>query len=136
MASQAARSPSHGVVSRRSVRRRGTGRSCSRTLTRYSSSSLSKLSVSHPRAKLIFCTGRSDAHPGALQPTDRAVPRARARHIEIAGPDFMASGRLLTLVKQAVAYQIESSRYHPRMTPKITTYVQDEPKGVLWPQAS
>ena len=38
----------------------------------------------------------------------------------------MASGRLLALVKQAVAYQIESSRYHPRATPKITTYVSCE----------
>ena len=44
------------------------------------------------------------------------------RLVRSTGPDFMASGRLLTLVKQAVAYQIESSRYHPRMTPKITTY--------------
>jgi len=28
----------------------------------------------------------------------------------------------MTLVKQAVSYQIESSRYRPRNTPKITTY--------------
>jgi len=39
-----------------------------------------------------------------------------------AGPELAASGRLMTLVKQAVSYQIESSRYRPRNTPKITTY--------------
>ena len=31
------------------------------------------------------------------------------------------SGRLLKLLQQAVAYQIEFARYHPRTTPKITT---------------
>jgi len=40
----------------------------------------------------------------------------------LAGPELAASGRLMTLVKQAVSYQIESSRYRPRNTPKITTY--------------
>jgi hypothetical protein len=30
--------------------------------------------------------------------------------------------RLLTLLRQAVAYQIEFSRYHPKIIPKIQTY--------------
>ncbi|KAJ3216610.1 hypothetical protein HDU67_009217 [Dinochytrium kinnereticum] len=33
--------------------------------------------------------------------------------------------RLLTLLRQAVAYQIEFSRYHPRIAPRITTLLQD-----------
>ncbi|KAI8840284.1 WD40-repeat-containing domain protein [Chytridium lagenaria] len=33
--------------------------------------------------------------------------------------------RLLTLLRQAVAYQIEFSRYHPRIAPRIKTLLQD-----------
>ncbi|KAJ3258981.1 hypothetical protein HK103_003122 [Boothiomyces macroporosus] len=33
--------------------------------------------------------------------------------------------RLLTLLQQAVAYQVEYARYHPNVTPKITSLLQD-----------
>ncbi|KAJ3106459.1 hypothetical protein HDU97_006245 [Phlyctochytrium planicorne] len=48
--------------------------------------------------------------------------------VEVAERDGTASvppQRLLTLLRQAVAYQIEFSRYHPRIAPRITTLLQD-----------
>jgi len=35
--------------------------------------------------------------------------------------NHLPPSRLLTLIKQALAYQVESSRYHPKVKPKITT---------------
>lgn len=41
------------------------------------------------------------------------------------GSTFVPPNRLLTLLKQATAYQIQSSRYYPSVTPKITTLLHD-----------
>ncbi|KAJ3196340.1 hypothetical protein HK101_009256 [Irineochytrium annulatum] len=41
------------------------------------------------------------------------------------GGNLVPPHRLLTLLRQAVAYQIEFSRYHPRIAPRITTLLQD-----------
>ncbi|KAJ3380462.1 hypothetical protein HDU84_005916 [Entophlyctis sp. JEL0112] len=38
---------------------------------------------------------------------------------------FIPPHRLLTLLRQAVAYQVEFSRYHPRITPKVSTLLQN-----------
>jgi WD40 repeat protein len=38
---------------------------------------------------------------------------------------FIPPERLITLLRQAVAYQVECSRYHPSVTPKITSLLQD-----------
>ena len=37
----------------------------------------------------------------------------------------MPPNRLLNLLRQAVAYQIEVSRYHPRISPIVDTLLQD-----------
>jgi len=39
--------------------------------------------------------------------------------------NHLPPNRLLTLIKQALAYQVESSRYHPKVKPKITTLFED-----------
>ncbi|KAJ3292410.1 hypothetical protein HDU76_007166, partial [Blyttiomyces sp. JEL0837] len=41
------------------------------------------------------------------------------------GSAYIPPDRLLTMLRQAVAYQIEFSRYHPRIAPKIKTLLQD-----------
>ncbi|KAG5455860.1 MAG: hypothetical protein BJ554DRAFT_4568, partial [Olpidium bornovanus] len=41
------------------------------------------------------------------------------------GSIYAAPNRLLTLLRQAVAYQIEFSRYHPTVAPVVTTLLQD-----------
>ncbi|RKO86665.1 WD40-repeat-containing domain protein, partial [Blyttiomyces helicus] len=41
------------------------------------------------------------------------------------GSVYVPPQRLLTLLRQAVAYQIEFSRYHPRIAPKVTTLLED-----------
>lgn len=41
------------------------------------------------------------------------------------GAAYVPPERLLTLLRQAVAYQIEFSRYHPQIAPKILTLLQD-----------
>ncbi|KAJ3298013.1 hypothetical protein HK104_011237 [Borealophlyctis nickersoniae] len=41
------------------------------------------------------------------------------------GSAYVPPHRLLNLLRQAVAYQIEFSRYHPRVAPKVTTLLQD-----------
>ncbi|KAJ3417585.1 hypothetical protein HDV05_000042 [Chytridiales sp. JEL 0842] len=46
-------------------------------------------------------------------------------HTDDDGNTFIPPNRLLTLLRQAVAYQIEFSRYHPRIAPRITTLLQD-----------
>ncbi|KAJ3119167.1 hypothetical protein HK100_000435 [Physocladia obscura] len=38
---------------------------------------------------------------------------------------FIPPHRLLTLLRQAVSYQVEFSRYHPRVAPKISTLLQN-----------
>jgi WD40 repeat protein len=38
---------------------------------------------------------------------------------------FVPPQRLIQLLRQAVAYQVECSRYHPSVTPRITTLLQD-----------
>lgn len=37
----------------------------------------------------------------------------------------MPPNRLLNLLRQAVAYQIECSRYHPKISPIVETLLQD-----------
>ncbi|RUO95305.1 hypothetical protein BC936DRAFT_144563, partial [Jimgerdemannia flammicorona] len=37
------------------------------------------------------------------------------------GPVYVPPHRLLTLLRQAVAYQVELSRYHPRVAPVVST---------------
>lgn len=37
------------------------------------------------------------------------------------GSVFVPPHRLLGLLRQAVAYQIEFARYHPRIAPKVAT---------------
>ncbi|KAJ3070988.1 hypothetical protein HDU98_005950 [Podochytrium sp. JEL0797] len=41
------------------------------------------------------------------------------------GTSFIPPHRLLGLLRQAVAYQVEFSRYHPRVAPRITTLLQN-----------
>ncbi|CAG8509359.1 158_t:CDS:10 [Ambispora leptoticha] len=41
------------------------------------------------------------------------------------GTVHVPPNRLLTLLRQAVAYQIEFSRYHPRVAPRVNTLLQD-----------
>ncbi|KAI8900389.1 WD40-repeat-containing domain protein [Globomyces pollinis-pini] len=41
------------------------------------------------------------------------------------GSVFVPPYRLMTLLRQAVAYQIQCSRYHPSVTPKISTLLRD-----------
>ncbi|KND00356.1 uncharacterized protein SPPG_04680 [Spizellomyces punctatus DAOM BR117] len=41
------------------------------------------------------------------------------------GSVYVPPERLLTMLRQAVAYQIESSRYHPRIAPRVTTLLED-----------
>ncbi|KAJ3269101.1 hypothetical protein HDV01_001874 [Terramyces sp. JEL0728] len=41
------------------------------------------------------------------------------------GSAHVPQKRLLTLLQQAVAYQVEYARYHPNVTPKITSLLQD-----------
>ncbi|KAI9097009.1 WD40-repeat-containing domain protein [Phlyctochytrium arcticum] len=41
------------------------------------------------------------------------------------GSVYLPPQRLLTMLRQAVAYQIESSRYHPRIAPRVTTLLDD-----------
>lgn len=48
-----------------------------------------------------------------------------------AGPVPLPPNRLLTLMQQAVAYQIEFSRYHPKVVPKINSLLQDYSALVL-----
>eukprot|EP00742_Colponemidia_sp_Colp-10_P005419 GILJ01005791.1.p1 GENE.GILJ01005791.1~~GILJ01005791.1.p1 ORF type:complete len:646 (-),score=96.73 GILJ01005791.1:200-2086(-) len=40
-------------------------------------------------------------------------------------PSRLPNHRLLHLLQQAVAYQIEQGRYHPRVPPKVTTLLED-----------
>lgn len=39
------------------------------------------------------------------------------------GSRYIPPSRLLTLLRQAVAYQIEFSRYHPKVAPAVHSYV-------------
>ncbi|KAJ0400802.1 hypothetical protein ATCC90586_008089 [Pythium insidiosum] len=39
--------------------------------------------------------------------------------------DYMPENRLMQLLHQSVAYQMEFSRYHPKTVPKVTTLLQD-----------
>ncbi|KAI9334612.1 WD40-repeat-containing domain protein [Obelidium mucronatum] len=48
---------------------------------------------------------------------------------------FIPPHRLLTLLRQAVSYQVEFSRYHPRVAPKISTLLQNF-QSVVIPNAS
>lgn len=41
------------------------------------------------------------------------------------GSVYVPPKRLLTLLRQAVAYQVESSRYHSNITPEINTILHD-----------
>ncbi|KAI8819010.1 WD40-repeat-containing domain protein [Fimicolochytrium jonesii] len=41
------------------------------------------------------------------------------------GSVYVPPQRLLNMLRQAVAYQIESSRYHPRIAPRVTTLLED-----------
>jgi COMPASS component SWD3 len=47
------------------------------------------------------------------------------------GADAMPEHRLLHLLHQSVAYQMEFSRYHPKTVPKVTTLLQDFECDVL-----
>jgi COMPASS component SWD3 len=44
---------------------------------------------------------------------------------DLHGSVLVPPNRLLTLLRQAVAYQIEYSRYHPNVEPKIDTLLSD-----------
>ncbi|KAI9206639.1 WD40-repeat-containing domain protein [Polychytrium aggregatum] len=50
------------------------------------------------------------------------------------GSVYVPPQRLLTLLQQAVAYQIEFARYHPKITPKVTTLLRDY-ESVIIPNA-
>ncbi|KAI8586600.1 WD40-repeat-containing domain protein [Geranomyces variabilis] len=41
------------------------------------------------------------------------------------GSVYVPPQRLLNMLRQAVAYQIESSRYHPRIPPRVSTLLED-----------
>ncbi|EXX66134.1 Rsa4p [Rhizophagus irregularis DAOM 197198w] len=47
------------------------------------------------------------------------------------GSVYVPPNRLLTLLRQAVAYQIEFSRYHPRVSPRVNTLLQDYTSFVI-----
>ncbi|CAI2185311.1 11560_t:CDS:10 [Funneliformis geosporum] len=47
------------------------------------------------------------------------------------GSVYVPPSRLLTLLRQAVAYQIEFSRYHPRIAPRVNTLLQDYTSFVI-----
>ncbi|TPX35009.1 hypothetical protein SmJEL517_g02468 [Synchytrium microbalum] len=47
------------------------------------------------------------------------------------GSVFVPPHRLLELLRQAVAYQIEFARYHPRIAPKVSTLLQDYTSVVI-----
>jgi len=47
------------------------------------------------------------------------------------GPAPVPSQRLVTLLQQAVGYQIEFNRYHPQATPNVTTLLEDYKSFVL-----
>ncbi|TPX53632.1 hypothetical protein SeMB42_g00650 [Synchytrium endobioticum] len=47
------------------------------------------------------------------------------------GSVFVPPHRLLDLLRQAVAYQIEFARYHPRIAPKVSTLLQDYSSVVI-----
>lgn len=44
-------------------------------------------------------------------------------HTSLIGSRYIPPSRLLTLLRQAVAYQIEFSRYHPKVAPAVHSYV-------------
>jgi COMPASS component SWD3 len=41
------------------------------------------------------------------------------------GQAYVPPHRLVTLLRQAVAYQVECSRYHPSVAPRISTLLHD-----------
>lgn len=45
--------------------------------------------------------------------------------IFFSGSVYIPPNRLLNLLRQAVAYQIEVSRYHPRISPIVDTLLED-----------
>ncbi|CAG8446282.1 13569_t:CDS:10 [Acaulospora morrowiae] len=47
------------------------------------------------------------------------------------GSIYVPPNRLLALLRQAVAYQIEFSRYHPRVAPRVNTLLQDYSSFVI-----
>ncbi|KAL7747329.1 hypothetical protein RI367_007383 [Sorochytrium milnesiophthora] len=44
---------------------------------------------------------------------------------------YVPPGRLLHLMRQAAAYQVDFARYHPRVAPKLTTLLQDYTSYVI-----
>lgn len=63
-----------------------------------------------------------DPAPGIRPPADQTFDAAHCRLVEaetgsLARPAQMPPNRLMTLLEQAVAFQIESGRYHPKASP-------------------
>jgi COMPASS component SWD3 len=48
-----------------------------------------------------------------------------SEHLTATEPRAVPPNRLLTIVRQALAYQIHTSRYHPKLNPTITTLLDD-----------
>ena len=51
------------------------------------------------------------------------------------GNRYIPPNRLLTLLRQAVAYQIEFSRYHPKVAPAVNSLLENYTSFVI-PNAS
>ena len=51
--------------------------------------------------------------------------------VEAQGQSYVPPNRLLHLLRQAVAYQVEFSRYHPKIAPKITSLLEDYKATVI-----
>jgi hypothetical protein len=47
------------------------------------------------------------------------------------GSRYIPPNRLLTLLRQSVAYQIEFSRYHPKIAPTVNTLLEDYTSFVI-----
>lgn len=63
------------------------------------------------------------AHREALVKSFQTMLESEAS--EVAGQKQVPPHRLLDMLQQAVLYQIEFSRYHPKVTPRVQTLLQD-----------
>eukprot|EP00752_Nemacystus_decipiens_P018196 g16325.t1 len=83
---------------------------------------------------LLTCKSVSDADHfrswggvlgGREKLADELARLVEAETGSLARPAQMPPNRLMTLLEQAVAFQIESGRYHPKTTPRASTLARD-----------
>ena len=51
--------------------------------------------------------------------------------LDTSGSTYIPPGRLISLLKQAYAYQMEFSRYRPTVTPKVRTLLEDYSSTII-----